>query len=90
MIMSSSKAGVFTLEMVNHALGISNRMGIQDVRMEDLLIQARFENKASLTLFNGLAKVNLDLLLYQINKKSVTFPPQTMWSLLTSSSRFYV
>jgi Ras GTPase-activating-like protein IQGAP2/3 len=72
-IISSSKAGVFTIEIYNNTLGITNRIASQDLRMEDLLIQARFENRSSLSLFNGLAKVNLDLLLYQINKKYVDF-----------------
>ena len=39
-----------------------------DIKMEELL-QAQFEDKASITLFNGLAKFNLNLLLWQINKK---------------------
>ncbi|KAF8559125.1 ras GTPase-activating protein [Imleria badia] len=67
-IISSEKAGVFNLEVLNNALGITNRIGITDLRMEDLL-QAQFENQASLSLFNGLVKVNINLLLYQINKK---------------------
>ncbi|KAF9221951.1 ras GTPase-activating protein [Gyrodon lividus] len=67
-IISSEKAGVFTMEILNNALGITNRVGITDLRMEDLL-QAQFENQASLSLFNGLVKVNLSLLLYQVNKK---------------------
>lgn len=56
------------MEILNNALGITNRIGIADIRMEDLL-QAQFENQASLSLFNGLVKVNINLLLYQINKK---------------------
>lgn len=67
-IISSEKAGVFNLEVLNNALGITNRIGITDLRMEDLL-QAQFENQASLSLFNGLVKVNINLFLYQINKK---------------------
>jgi len=67
-IISSEKAGVFTMEVLNNALGITNRIGITDLRMEDLL-QAQFENQASLSLFDGLVKVNINLLLYQINKK---------------------
>ncbi|KII94770.1 hypothetical protein PLICRDRAFT_127987 [Plicaturopsis crispa FD-325 SS-3] len=68
LIMSSNRAGIFTLELFNNTLGITNRLATQDLRMEDLL-QARFENRASMSLFNGLVKVNLDLLLFQINKK---------------------
>jgi len=67
-IISSNQVGVFTVEVFNNALGITNRLASQDLRMEDLL-QAQFENRASLSLFNGLAKVNVNLLLYQINKK---------------------
>lgn len=56
------------MEVLNNALGITNRIGTADLRMEDLL-QAQFENQASLSLFNGLVKVNINLFLYQINKK---------------------
>lgn len=68
LVISSNKVGVFTIEAFNHALGITNRLFTEDVRMEDLL-QAQFQDKASLSLFNGQAKFNLNLLLYQINKK---------------------
>lgn len=67
-VLSSNQVGVFTIEVFNHALGITNRMASADVKMEDLL-QAQFENRAALPLFNGLAKFNLNLLLWQINKK---------------------
>ena len=66
----SNNVGVFTIEIFNNALGITNRVAHADVKMEDLL-QAQFENKASFSLFNGLAKFNLNLLLWQINKKYV-------------------
>ena len=49
-------------------LGNAALMGKSEVRMEELL-QARFENSAYITLFNGQAKFNLEHLLYQINKK---------------------
>ncbi|KAH7929429.1 ras GTPase-activating protein [Leucogyrophana mollusca] len=68
LIISSNKAGIFTMEVFNNTLGITNRIASADLRMEDLL-QAQFENQASLSLFGGLVKVNLSLLLYQINKK---------------------
>ncbi|KZT24523.1 ras GTPase-activating protein [Neolentinus lepideus HHB14362 ss-1] len=67
-IISSNEVGLFTIEVYNNTLGITNRVASQELKMEDLL-QAQFENRASLSLFNGLAKVNLNLLLYQINKK---------------------
>lgn len=67
-VLSSNSVGIFTIEIYNNALGITNRVAFADVKMEDLL-QAQFENKASLSLFNGLAKFNLNLLLWQLNKK---------------------
>jgi Ras GTPase-activating-like protein IQGAP2/3 len=68
LVISSNQLGVFTIEMFNNALGITNRMANADVRLEDLL-QAQYQDRASLSLFNGLAKFNLNLFLYQINKK---------------------
>ncbi len=67
-VISSNAVGVFTFEIFNHSLGITNRMAAQDIKMEDLL-QAQFEDRASLSMFNGIAKFNLNLLLWQINKK---------------------
>ncbi|RPD67315.1 hypothetical protein L226DRAFT_452633 [Lentinus tigrinus ALCF2SS1-7] len=69
-VLSSDAVGVFTIEIFNHTLGITNRMATADVKMEDLL-QAQFDDRASISLFNGLAKFNLNLLLWQINKKCV-------------------
>ncbi|OBZ70404.1 Ras GTPase-activating-like protein rng2 [Grifola frondosa] len=69
-VLSSNVAGIFSIEIFNHSLGIVNRVASADVKMEDLL-QAQFEDRASLSLFNGLAKFNLNLLLWQINKKYV-------------------
>ncbi|KZT12580.1 uncharacterized protein LAESUDRAFT_733237 [Laetiporus sulphureus 93-53] len=76
-VLSSNAVGVFTIEVFNHALGITNRVAFEDVKMEDLL-QAQFENRPSYSMFNGLAKFNLNLLLWQINKKCVC--SQVMWS----------
>lgn len=70
MIISSNKAGIFAIEVFNNTLGITNRIASADLRMEDLL-QAQFENQASLSIFNGMVKVNLQLFLFQINKKCV-------------------
>lgn len=70
LVISSNQLGVFVIEMFNNALGITNRMANADVRLEDLL-QAQYQDRASLSLFNGLAKFNLNLFLYQINKKWV-------------------
>ena len=58
------------MEVYNNTLGITNRLASADLRMEDLL-QAQFENQASLALFSGMVMVNLQLFLYQINKKFV-------------------
>ncbi|PCH41536.1 hypothetical protein WOLCODRAFT_70665 [Wolfiporia cocos MD-104 SS10] len=65
-VLSSNHVGVFTIEVLNHALGITNRVASGDVKMEDLL-QAQFENRASYSL--GPVKFNLNLLLWQVNKK---------------------
>jgi Ras GTPase-activating-like protein IQGAP2/3 len=64
-ILSSNKIGVFAVELQN---GLSGDSNITDVRVDDLL-HAQFENKPSLALFNGTVKFNVNLLLYQINKK---------------------
>lgn len=76
------------MEIFNNALGITNRVASADIKMEDLL-QAQFEDRASLSLFNGLAKFSLSHLLYQINKKYVSFqccPTVTV----SPPPRFYV
>lgn len=66
--MSSNTAGIFTLSLESTLLGIVSRIASEDVRMEDLL-QAKYEKRPSLALFNGKVKVNFELFLYQINKK---------------------
>jgi Ras GTPase-activating-like protein IQGAP2/3 len=66
--MSSNAAGVFTILLESTILGVSSRIASEDVRMEDLL-QARYEKRPFLSLFNGKAKVNFERFLYQINKK---------------------
>jgi Ras GTPase-activating-like protein IQGAP2/3 len=87
-IISSNKAGIFTMEVYNNTLGITNRLASADLRMEDLL-QAQFENQASLALFSGMVMVNLQLFLYQINKKFVT-PYQVESYVLNEVDRFFV
>ena len=67
-VLSSNSVGIFTVEILNNALGITNRVATGDVKMEELL-QAQFENRAALSLFDGLVKFNLNLFLWQINKK---------------------
>ena len=72
-VISSNKIGVFTIEVfTSGGVSGSTLFASTDVRMEDLL-QAQFENKVSLSLFDGMAKMNLNLLLYQINKKYAYF-----------------
>ncbi|KAK0242763.1 ras GTPase-activating protein [Armillaria nabsnona] len=67
--MSSNSAGVFNLLLESTLIGgITTKMGSDEIQMEDLL-QAKYEQRSSLTLFNGQAKVNLDLFVRQINKK---------------------
>ena len=88
LVISSNQLGVFTVEMFNNTLGITNRMANADVRLEDLL-QAQYQDRASLSLFNGQAKFNLNLLLYQINKKWVHHRRSVQTSNLLFS-RFYV
>ncbi|KAF9009085.1 hypothetical protein BDQ17DRAFT_1398182 [Cyathus striatus] len=66
--MSSNTAGIFTLVLESTLLGNASRIASEDIRMEDLL-QAKYEKRSSLSLFDGLVKVNFDLFLYQINKK---------------------
>ncbi|KLO15676.1 hypothetical protein SCHPADRAFT_902188 [Schizopora paradoxa] len=67
-VLSSDVAGVFNVELYSSVTGSSTLIGETAVRMEDLL-QAQFENRVALTLLDGVAKFNLNLLLYQINKK---------------------
>ncbi|CAE6396286.1 unnamed protein product [Rhizoctonia solani] len=65
-VLSSNEIGIFTVQLISNLPGASE--ATEDIRMEDLL-QAQFENRVSLSLYDGLAKFNINLLLYQINKK---------------------
>ncbi|KAF9568918.1 hypothetical protein CPC08DRAFT_790400 [Agrocybe pediades] len=67
-ILSSNLAGVFNLVLESNMLGVTTRIAAEDIRMEDLL-QAKYENRQSLSLFNGKVKVNFEKFLFQINKK---------------------
>lgn len=69
-ILSSNSVGVFNIEIRNNAMGISNRIAQADVKMEDLL-QAQYQDRASLSLFGDQVKFHLGSLLYKINKKWV-------------------
>lgn len=66
--MSSNLAGVFNLSLESSLLGMTKCIASEDIRMEDLL-QAKYEKKPSLALFDGKVKVNFELFLFQINKK---------------------
>jgi Ras GTPase-activating-like protein IQGAP2/3 len=66
--MSSNTAGVFNLSLESDLMGFTKHMGNEDVRMGDLL-QSKYEQRSSLALFGGKVNVNLELFLFQINKK---------------------
>ena len=68
--MSSNTPGVFSLLLESTLLGLPTRIASEDVRMEDLL-QAKYEQRSSFSLFDGKVKLNFELFLYQINKKYV-------------------
>lgn len=68
--MSSDTAGVFTITLESAVLGVSSRIASENVRMEELL-QAKYEQRSFISLFDGKAKFNFELFLYQINKKYV-------------------
>ncbi|KDQ17311.1 hypothetical protein BOTBODRAFT_172359 [Botryobasidium botryosum FD-172 SS1] len=69
-VISSNQVGIFEMEATNSASGTSVLFASTEMRMEDLL-QAQFENRVSLPLFDppNVMRFNLNLLLYQINKK---------------------
>lgn len=67
--MSSNTPGVFTIVLGSTLLsGVTTKIAKEDIRMEDLL-QAKYENRPSLSILGGKVKVNFELFLYQINKK---------------------
>lgn len=65
---SSNEPGIFTFILESTISGTAIRMASEDLAMEKLL-QAKYEKRSSLALFKGQAKFDLELLLYQINKK---------------------
>jgi Ras GTPase-activating-like protein IQGAP2/3 len=65
---SSNEPGVFIMDLDSCMLGNPTRLGSAQLRMEELL-QAQYQNQSSFSLFKGLVKVNLNLFLFQINKK---------------------
>jgi Ras GTPase-activating-like protein IQGAP2/3 len=86
-ILSSNTIGVFNIEIRNIAMGISNRIAQGDVKMEDLL-QAQYQDRASVSLSNDQVKFHLESLLYQINKKFVDCALTILHNLLTCIPRF--
>jgi Ras GTPase-activating-like protein IQGAP2/3 len=67
-IISSNQVGVFTVQLINNIPGANITEVTEDIRMEDLL-QAQYESRSSLSLYNGSVTFAIDMLLYQINKK---------------------
>jgi Ras GTPase-activating-like protein IQGAP2/3 len=63
---SSDEPGVF--RVVASLMGVRLPGGQQELRLDDLL-QAQFDNVAIMELFDGAAKVNVNLLVFLINKK---------------------
>ncbi|KAI9292803.1 hypothetical protein K502DRAFT_367280 [Neoconidiobolus thromboides FSU 785] len=66
---SSDEMGVFHVEAALHGLKIPNAK--VELRFDELL-QAQFDNVTTLSLFDEQVKVNVNLLLYLINKKFYT------------------
>ena len=67
---SSDTPGVFGLLLTSSLNGSHLRIAQEDIRMEDLL-QAKYENRPSLTILDGKVKVNFENFLLHINKKYV-------------------
>ena len=86
-ILSSNTIGVFNIEVRNNAMGISNRVAHADLKMEDLL-QAQYQDRASVSLSNDQVKFHLESLLYQINKKCVDCAMEIPCRPLTFIDRF--
>ncbi|KAF9055294.1 hypothetical protein BDZ89DRAFT_1087964 [Hymenopellis radicata] len=68
LIMSSDTPGVFELELKTNVIGVSTVLGHDEVRIEKLL-DDKYNQVSSLSLFDGQVKVNFENFLYQINKK---------------------
>lgn len=66
-VISSDEVGVFTIELSHPSSASHPVIGSEEVRMEDLLT-AQFENNTALQLFNGMASLNLNTLIFLINK----------------------
>jgi Ras GTPase-activating-like protein IQGAP2/3 len=71
LVISSDQVGVFTLEII-HPGGPVPELGSCEIRMEDLL-QAKFENKATLDMFDQVARVRVNTLIFLINKSELAY-----------------
>ena len=67
-ILSSDEVGVFTIEIVS---ATNQMIGACEVKMEDLL-QAKFDNQVTLDLFDQIARVRVNTLIFLINKSKLT------------------
>lgn len=63
---SSDEAGVFKIEA--SLMGVKLPGGSIELRLDELL-QAQFNNVTTMALFDGVVKVNVNLLVFLINKK---------------------
>lgn len=68
LIMSSDTPGVFKLVLKTTIIGVNTVLGEDEVRIENLL-DAKYNQVSSLSLFGEQVKVNFENFLYQINKK---------------------
>ncbi|KAJ1914923.1 iqgap- protein [Mycoemilia scoparia] len=66
LVISSDEAGVFDIEV--SLLGVKMPGGDCELRLEELL-KKQYENVTVMTLFDGAVKVNVNLLIFLINKK---------------------
>ena len=67
-VIESNDVCVFNIGVSSNLNGVVNEIASQILRMEDLL-QANYDGQVSLSLFDGMAKFNLNMLLFLINKK---------------------
>jgi Ras GTPase-activating-like protein IQGAP2/3 len=88
-VISSNKMNVFQMEIYNNSIVSSALVASTELNMSDLL-EAQFENRISLPLFDGTVKVHVNFLLYQINKKYVRPLTRLWWGLMCLFDRFYV
>ncbi|KAF8332668.1 uncharacterized protein EI90DRAFT_683028 [Cantharellus anzutake] len=67
-VIESNEICIFNIGVSSNFSGVINEIASQILRMEDLL-QANYDGQISLSLFDGMAKFNLNMLLFLINKK---------------------